>query len=130
MALTLDEYFDLCRILAPRIPEMATMLLGILLSMRYWKEYPRPAFLSFMGFCLQLATDLLFSVFYWLNPYETFDFPPTSDPYLIVAAFEAVRSSLSAIGLGLILAAIYSGRKPTPPKIVYLQPAQDATKLA
>src|SRR2546430_17405889 len=54
-----DDFFNIVSMLAVRIPEMTILLLGIMLSLAYWRRHPRPALLSFLGFALLLLLILV-----------------------------------------------------------------------
>src|SRR5438552_18136747 len=93
-----DDFLELVRMLAVRIPEMTILLLGIMLSLAYWRRHPRPALLSFLGFALLLLQILVSEpIIFFMQIYN----PPMDEMFFLIV--EAVRSFLAAGSYLLLL---------------------------
>jgi hypothetical protein len=105
-----NDVFEVARMLAVRIPEMVFLLLGIMLSLRYWHRYPRPALLAFLGFALLLLQVLVGETMMFFMEGHS----PLLDEIWFLTA-EVVRSFLAGVGYLLLSFAPYAGRKQPPP---------------
>ena len=108
-------YYDLIKLLAAQIPEMAALLLGMICALARWGSYPRPALLSFLGFGLLMVASVLPISFMILGPRSIlFEFPLflAGDPMLYQTGVWAVRSFLCAGAYLLLIFAIYAARNP------------------
>jgi hypothetical protein len=112
MAAMDSEFYVLLKFLAMQIPEMAAMLLGMVLALGNWGRYPRPAFLSFLGFGLLLAVTILFWVVLILLPRHLGLFAGNQ---VLDIGVTIVRSLLCAGAYLLLIFAIYAARKPRVP---------------
>jgi len=109
----MDEYYQGLSWLAAQIPEMATLFLGMVLSLAQWRKLPRPALLSFLGFGLLLVVTILFHLVMFFLPIEQVLFVKQND--LFVTCALAVKSFLFAGAYMLLIFAIYAARKPRAP---------------
>jgi hypothetical protein len=116
MAAVDSEYYMVLKLLAMQIPEMAAMLLGMVFALANWGRYPRPAFLSFLGFGLLLAVTIVFWVVVILLAR---DFGFFQNQFLQIGV-AIVRSLLCAGAYLLLIFAIYAARKPRAPLPSYL----------
>ena len=114
MELPNDDFLEIVKILAVRIPEMAILLLGIMLSLAYWRKYPGPALLSFLGFSMLLLQILTWEIILFLMQEYN---PPLGDVFFFIA--EGVRSLITAGAYLLLIFAIHAGRRPVPPMPPY-----------
>jgi hypothetical protein len=103
--------FELLKFLAAQIPEMSAMLLGMLIAVAKWREYPRPSLLAFLGFGLLLFVSIggMFLVIW--APRAAAD---AIDHQFFVLIVWTVRSLLLAGAYLLLIFAIYTARRPVP----------------
>ena len=104
------EYFELFKILAEQIPEMAVSFLGMLIAVAKWRQYPRPALLAFLGFGLLLVGSIgSVVVEIWVLRYFNFN----EEIFFLIAW--TGRSVLFAVAYVLLICAIFAARKPRAP---------------
>ena len=108
-----DDLFDFVTMLAFRTPEMIVLFLGMVVSVANWSKYPRPALLSFLGFGLLLVLVVASEIFFYFFLEKVFDIG--LDFMFIENIAAGVRSIISAAAFGLLIFAIYAGRRSPAP---------------
>ncbi len=98
-------------------PVLFVYLVAGYFSIMYMNRARRPAMLTLIGVIIHFATTfgVMAAQFYVLNNRNNLSFP-----YLF-QVINLVGSCMRAIGLGLLVAAIFVGRDHTPPSDRYLR---------
>ncbi len=93
-------------------PVYALWLAGIVLSLLFWRRHPRTSVFALAAFTILLLTGI---VSQFLTTWLPMDARATGGPVVRVAIaitiISVVHTLLDAVAFGLILAAIFSGRK-------------------
>ena len=94
-------------------PTIAVYLVGILIALAKWSRYPGPSALAFFGSLALLASRLVFtSLFFWLPGVMRQRGWAASQVHGLYTVLGTGQSLLSAVGVGLLLMAVYRSREP------------------
>ncbi len=107
-----DVLFELFKYLAAQIPELTALFAGILICVAQWRKQPRRALLAFLGFGLLLLASVVPISILIVVPRLFGDFARAEFSVIVWGC----RALLCAIAYALLIAALFSGRKPLPPK--------------
>ncbi|HLW68243.1 MAG TPA: hypothetical protein VKS79_23200 [Gemmataceae bacterium] len=97
--------------LAVQIPLLTVYIVGIVLVAVNWRTHPRPSRLAFLGIIALIFNALIVTlVIRWVSYYEAHSLAwNTRIGYMF---WSIVRCAISAVGLCLILFAVYTARLP------------------
>lgn len=95
--------------LLSQLPVLAVLLVGVLLAVTRWSRHPRASALLLAGLGVQLILGLLGvglnALVPWLAAMRS-----GARIALLLGAYNVVRSLISAVGWGLVIAAVFAER--------------------
>ena len=99
--------------MATQLPVLLVYAAGLVAAAIFLRRHPRPAALTLAGTALLLLVTVIFSLTQaYLIEARTAAGRTVMDTAWLLSASGMVYSCLRAVGLGLILLAVFSGRRP------------------
>ena len=95
--------------LLTQLPVLAVLLVGVLLAVTRWSRHPRASALLLAGLAIQLVMGLLGLGLSAVLPWLVGSIPGARVG-VILQLVTIVRSLISAVGWGLVLAAVFADR--------------------
>jgi hypothetical protein len=101
--------------LAVQAPSLLAYLVGIILALVFWRRCPGPSLLTLLALALLLVTSLVqtFLLLYLFRARADFGWDEARVGWMLSAS-ALVGSVIRAAALGLLLAAVFLGRRGTP----------------
>lgn len=93
-------------------PAYLMMIAGIVLALQYAQRFPKASRLTVLGLSVLLLNSVVGAYLgWWLPRLMVEQGSPVQSISFIMTARQFVQSLISAAGLGLLLAAVFSGRR-------------------
>ncbi len=119
--MTNSSVLNLVRQMAFQLPAMIAFLVGIVLAFVYMRRARRACIFALAGFGIQLISGLVYP-FIMFFALEKMRFGGSATGYgMIMTVVGVVFSVVHAVALGLIIAAVFSGRPKTSPVLTGVQ---------
>jgi purine-cytosine permease-like protein len=106
--------WSLLRTIGPRIPFYLVLIVGLLLAMTRGKRHPTASLWALLGCGLWLTVSLVMAVYYTFLPrlVSREGGMTASEISTIYLVTDIVGALLYAVALGMLVAAIFSNRRP------------------
>jgi hypothetical protein len=105
--------------LATRAPVLLAYMVGLILACSYWKRYPRPCLLVALAMCVALLVNIVSACLVVYLPRARLEFNwDAAELSLIFSVVGVTANLLLALAVGMMLAAVFAGRRSVPPRWV------------
>jgi hypothetical protein len=104
--------------LASRSPILLAYVVGLILSLVFWRRYPRACLLTLIATALLLLNNVvvMYLSMYLIRVRSGWAWDPERFGWLM-SAIALASSCVTAVGLGFLLAAVFAGRGGTSNRI-------------
>ena len=99
-------------------PVMLTCCAGAIVSLMFWRRFPRPCLLTFIAMILQLMTRIVglnFQAVFWQQVQNHSTLEQLKWYSQVNTLIGLLGGLVSAVGLGLLLGAVFAGRSAENP---------------
>ena len=112
---TSDQLWQFFRNLLQMLPSMLTLIGCIIFSIARWKRYPTVSLFAVISLLFLLIHGIVFAAIYvWLPGWFMVDRSPSDSYQTVMMILRLTYNTSLALGFGLLLAAIFMRRRPSP----------------